>query len=170
MERNSWGFSLFVDDVRSEMGGKMSIMGLYQSDMIFPASQDFPLVLPRFGILIKYYEVQNYFTDDLVVRVFLPGDSKDAPSMIMPFSRVALNAAVPPRQHELEEDQESVFNLTYPILISPLVVKQEGFVKVRIVCGGVTTNLGSLMIRKARPDENIQFGTLPMPPVPPNQP
>ncbi|HEY1474581.1 MAG TPA: hypothetical protein VGF53_10920 [Pseudolabrys sp.] len=167
MERNSWGFSLFVDDIRSEMGGKLSAMGIYQADMIFPTTQDFPLALPRFGILVKYYEVQNFFKDDIFIRVFFPGDSKDEPGTVVPFNRAALDARTLPPSYELEEDQERIFNLTFPIFISPLLIKQEGFVKVRAVCGGTTTNLGSLMIRKARPDENLQLATLPTPPVAP---
>jgi hypothetical protein len=36
MDRNSWGVSLFCDDIRAELGGKISVMGIYQTDMIFP--------------------------------------------------------------------------------------------------------------------------------------
>lgn len=148
----------------------MSVMGIYQTDMIFPRVQDFPLVLPRFGILIKYYEMQDVYTEDILVRVFLPGDSKDTPSVALPFNRAIMMATAPPRRYALEEDQERVFNLTYPILFSPLFVKQEGFIKVRVACGAKITNLGSLMIRKAQPDENIQIPAFPPPPPAPPGP
>jgi hypothetical protein len=155
--RDPWGFSLFCDDVRFELGGKMSIMGIYQADMIFAAQQTFPIILPKFGIFVKYYEMQDTMTNDILVRVFLPSDPKDAPSVTLPFNRTLLAATTPPRRYELEPDQERVFNLTYPIVFSPLVIKQEGFVKVRAVCGEKITNLGSLMIRRAHADENIQL-------------
>jgi hypothetical protein len=90
--------------------------------------------------------------------VFLPGDSKDSPSIATPFPRATLAAATGQPQYPLEEDQERVFNLTFPFVFAPLPIKQEGFVKVRAMCGAVTTNLGSLMIRKARPDEQLVFG------------
>lgn len=146
------------------MGGKLSVMGIYQTDMIFPVS-NFPLTLPRFGILIKYYEMPGDFAEDILVRVFLPGDSKDHPTVMLPFGRAALIATTPQPLNELEEDQQRVFNLTYPIILSPLVIKQEGFVKVRVVCGARTTNLGSLMMRLARPEDNIP-GFPPPPPMP----
>jgi hypothetical protein len=154
---------LFCDDIRAEVGGKISIMGTYQADMIFPATQGFPLTVPKFCILIKYYELLNAFTDDITVSVFLPGDAKDAPTLALPILRA--NLAQPAFLYPLDDDQESVYNVTLPIALSPLTISQEGFVKVRAMCGFTTTNLGSLMVRKARPDENIE-GLLP-PQVPP---
>jgi hypothetical protein len=162
---NSWGFSLFCDDIRAEIGGKISVMGVYQADMIFPLDQEFPLTLPKFGILFKYYETMGAFTEDVAIRVFFPGDSKEAPSIILPFPRASI--VIPEPLYPLDEDQQRVFNLSFPVLLAPLVIKQEGFIKVRVVCGDRTTNLGSLMIRKARAEENLlPFGFPPRPPGP----
>jgi len=163
--RNSWGFSLFCDDIRAEVGGKMSVMGVYQADMVFPPVQEFPITIPKFGILFKYYETKDAFTEDVVIRVLFPGDSKEAPSITIPFPRANLISSEPP--YPVEEDQQRVFNLTFPILLAPCVIKQEGFVKVRVICGDRTTNLGSLMIRKARADENILPSGFPAPPLSP---
>jgi hypothetical protein len=138
-------------------------MGTYQADMIFPADQNFPLTLPKFCILIKYYEILNVFTDDIIISVFFPGDAKDAPTLALPIPRASL--AQPAFPYPLDDDQERVFNVTLPIALAAHTINQEGFVKVRAVCGSTTTNLGSLMVRKARPDENIE-GLLP-PQVPP---
>jgi hypothetical protein len=162
MERNSWGFSLFCDDIRSELGGKLSVMGIYQTDMVFPQNIIFPFIYPKFCILIKYYEVQNVFTDDLTIRVFLPGDVKDLPSINLPLSSLNRNTSPP---YPLEDDQERIFNVTFPLTLIPFPIKQEGFVKVRVECGGVIINLGSLMIRKAREDESISFPLAPIQPA-----
>jgi hypothetical protein len=164
---DSWGFSLFCDDIRFEMGAKMSVMGIYQTDLIVPPGVELPFVIAKFGILIKYYERKDAFKDDIVLRVFLPGDATDAPTVAVPLPRAGLGSTVPPL-YPLDEDQERVFSLTFPIVLSPMTVKQEGFVKVRAVCGDVTTKLGSLMLRKARSDEVVQFPGLP--PVPPLSP
>jgi hypothetical protein len=171
MDRNSWGFSLFSDDIRGEVAGKITVVGIYQGEMLFASSAEFPSVYPKFCILVKYYEVKDAFSDDIVVRIFLPGDAKDTPSVTVPIPASVRSGAPPP--YPLEEDQESIFSLTYPIMLSPFLIKQEGFVKVRVVSGGITTNLGSLMIRKVRPDENIQIPAWPMQPVqsaPPTSP
>jgi len=164
--RNSWGFSLFCDDIRSEVGAKMSVMGIYGNEMVFPLLPDFPFSLAKFAILVKYYEIKNTFTDDLIIRVFFPGDPKDAPSVQIPIARAG--APLPP-DYPIEEDQQQVFTVTFPIVLSPFPVKQEGFVKVRVACGEHTTNLGSLMIRKIRENEAIQFPGFPPPLPPPGQ-
>jgi hypothetical protein len=165
--RNSWGFSLFCDDIRAEVGGKMSIMGVYQADMIFPTNQNFPLTVPKFCILIKYYEILNFFTDEIAISIFLPGDAKDAPTIVLPIPRA--NLAGPTFPYPLEDDQERVFNITFPVALSPFTINQEGFLKVRAKCGSTTTNLGSLMIRKARADEIIE-GLSPPTQAPPISP
>jgi hypothetical protein len=149
MERKSWGFSLFCDDLRAEVGGKVSLMGIYGNDMVF--ANDAPFTLPKFCIFVKYFEERYAFNDDILIRVYFPGDQRAAPSAAFPFARSLLATAEPP--FELEEDQEQLVTLTLPLLFSPLTVNKEGFLKVRAICGGVVTNLGSLMIRKARPNE-----------------
>jgi hypothetical protein len=163
--RNSWGFSLFCDDIRQEVGGKISVMGIYQNDMILSPGVPLPAALAKFGVLIKYYEIKDVFTDDVTFRVFLPGDPSDAPSVVLPFQRAAMTAQVP-LPYTLEEDQEHVFNITFPLVMAPLQIKQEGYIKVRAICGTVKTNLGSLMVRVARPDENIPFFAPPIPAAP----
>jgi hypothetical protein len=148
---NAWGFSLFCDDIRAEVGGKISVMGIYQADMIFP--QDPPVALAKFAILVKYYETPGIFTDDVVLKVYFPGDEKDTPTVTFPVPRQSMQMGEP--QHEMEEGQERVFNLTMPIVIAPFQVTKCGFLKVRASCGDVVTNLGSLMLRKIRPDEQV---------------
>jgi hypothetical protein len=145
MERNSWGFSLFCDDIRAEVGGKFSVMGVYQTDMIF--QQDLPITLSKYGILVKYYELADVFHDDINLKVYLPGDHQDSPFVSQLISRETLQ--VGNTGYELERDQERVFNLTIPLLFAGLLLANEGFIKVRAVCGDVVTNLGSLMVRRA---------------------
>ncbi len=151
IERNSWGFSLFCDDIRAEVGGKFSVMGVYQTDMIF--QQEPPFTLAKFAILVKYYELPDIFHEDITMKVYLPGDNKDSPTLAMPIPRQSLRMGEAP--YELEEGQERLFNLTLPIMFSPLLVSKEGFLKVRAVCGDIITNLGSLMLRKIRQNEKI---------------
>jgi hypothetical protein len=151
MERNSWGFSLFCDDIRMEVGGKISVMGVYQADMILP--QEPPFTLAKFAILVKYYELPDVFHDDVLLKVYLPGDQKDAPSVSRQVPRQALQIAIP--DYKWDPDQERVFNLTIPLIFTGLLIANEGFLKVRAVCGDVVTNLGSLMVRKIGQNEKI---------------
>jgi len=165
-KRQAWGFSLFADDIRAEIGGKLSVLGIYQSEMVFASNTEFPFVYPKFCILLKYYETKDAFSEAITARIFLPGDPKDSPSLILPFDAAVRNPPNAPAPPPMEEDQERIFNFNFPIVLSPFVIKQEGYVKVRIITGTTTTNLGSLMIRKARPEEVLQFSTFPALPFP----
>jgi hypothetical protein len=169
-DRQAWGFSLFCDDIRAEAGAKISVMGIYQTDMIFPSTASFPLVLPKFCALIKYYELAGVFQDDISLHIFFPGDARDTPTVTIPFQRSLLSNDSP-APYPLEDDQERIFNLTFPLMLSPCQIKQEGFVKVRAVAGSITTRLGSLMIRRALTEENgllFPFQPGPSPIVPAN--
>lgn len=42
-------FTLFADDVRQEVGNKLTIVGVYQSQMLVPT---FPLTLPKLAIVM----------------------------------------------------------------------------------------------------------------------
>jgi len=149
--RNAWGFSLFCDDIRAEVAGKTSVMGIYQVDML--VQQDFPILLAKFGILVKYYEEPGAFTEDVVLKILLPGDNKDSPALQFDIPRQSIISAANP--YKLEEDQDKVHSLTIPVLLSPVQIQKEGFVKVRATCGDVTTNLGSLMVRKLGDGEKL---------------
>jgi hypothetical protein len=126
--RNSWGFSLFCDDVRSEVGGKVSIMGLYQNDYIFQGT--FPFVIPKLAIFVMYYELAGTISDDINFKVFFPGDEPEKPTIDMPILRKDLP---PPDvgKLNLEEGQEPIFHARIPIVLSPLVIKEAGKIKVR---------------------------------------
>lgn len=132
-------------------------MGVYQTDMVFPPGTVFPLLIPKFCILIKYYEVPQSIKDDLEVRVFFPGDAENSPSIKMPFPRSAIEQTRVDTPYPLEGDQEHIHNMTFPLTISPFTVRQSGWVKVRMAYAKSVVNLGSLMLRAADVTENLQF-------------
>jgi hypothetical protein len=102
---------------------------------------------------VKYYELLDVFTDDVLLKVYLPGDQTDAPFVSQQIPRQALQGPAP--NYKLESDQQRVLNLTIPLIFAGLLIANEGFLKVRASCGDVVTNLGSLMIRKIGQDEKI---------------
>src|SRR5450759_1276936 len=118
---NAWGFSLFCDDIRHELGGKTTIVGIYQIDMIYPPEVVFPLVIPKFGIFVKYYETPGALKNDLNLRVYFPGLEKDKPVVDIPILRATLNPDAAP-QYPLEDDQQRVFNLSFPLLLGPIPI------------------------------------------------
>lgn len=150
--RNSWGFSLFCDDLRLEVGGKVSVVGLYQHDYLFEGS--FPHLAPKLCILIMYYEIARAISSDIEIRIHMPGS--DTPASSIKLLRKELPAANAPAPPDLEPGQEALFHLRVPVTLSPLVVEQEGRIKVRAhYDDGTILHLGTLHFRALRPDEVI---------------
>ena len=147
-ERKAWGMALFADDIRHEIGGKYSVMGIYNIDMLLPGAV-FPVTLPKLCVLIKYKEVHGAFHDDIQVNVVFPGDSDDAPGFTTVIPAAGREGAATP--YDGDSESERLFSLTMPLVFSPLTIVQPGPIKVRIRCGEHTTRLGRLMVRAADP-------------------
>jgi hypothetical protein len=152
-ERASFGFSLFCDDIRQEVGGKLSLMGLYQSDMVFPKDTTFPLILPKFVIFVKYYESTGTFSEDLTLKITLPGDQADSASITRVISRSELDNT--PLRYPKTDDSEPLYTVNFPMVFNPFILSNTGYISVRMYCGQEKTRLGRLMIRTVEEGENI---------------
>jgi hypothetical protein len=160
--RLCWGFSLFCDDLRAEVGGKVSVMGLYQSDFIFSGS--LPYISPKLVILIMYYELADAATQSLEFLVFLPESDPENPIIKMPIDRSKMVVVVaPPTAPALGENPERISHLRIPIVLSPFLVQKEGRIRVRAHYGnGSVLKLGSLHVRAATHEEALSlFGSPP---------
>jgi hypothetical protein len=151
-DRNkAWGFAIFADDVRVEVGGKMSLMGIYQADMFFPNSVRFPITVPKFSIVIMYYEIRGAIEDDIVFKVTFGPESttlaefpilrKDLPDPTAPIEPYDSDAA--------PEDKERIFHSRIPVILSPFTIPSDGRLRVRAHYGdGSILKLGSIAVRE----------------------
>src|ERR1700730_6660205 len=73
--------SIFCDDIRQEIGGKLSFMGVYYGAMYVP---QFPINLPKFCVNVTFYEPKIMAEARVVpvlIKVFMPNDAENAPSV-----------------------------------------------------------------------------------------
>src|SRR5438067_737624 len=61
---------IFCDDIRSETGNKVSLMGIYDSDIIFTAPP--PAVMPKFCIVAWVISDVNDRPSKLDIRILVP--------------------------------------------------------------------------------------------------
>jgi hypothetical protein len=154
--RNAWGFSLFCDDIRPEVGGKISAMGLYQEQFI--TQNALPIVVPKFCILVMYYEIVDRIQADAELRVFLPNDAADSPTVRLPINRAEF-PEVDPSSIALEEGQEAIRHLRIPVIFTPLHLSLEGRIKVRLsYSDGQVLKLGGLQVRPLAEGEPLPSG------------
>jgi len=133
-------------------------MGIYQVDLIVP--NEFPLTLAKLAIWIQYFEERDALSDDLKLTIKIPGN--DEPIFTADFDRAGMTKNIPKYPYEVpESEKDRQLSITAPVVFSPLVIPQEGFIRVAMQRGELSTGLGRLMVRKARPDEMAQFAIFP---------
>lgn len=144
----NYGTTIFCDDIREEVGGKKTYVGIYLQDMI--VHSEFPVVIPQFSIAVTYVEPIESDILPVKVSIFIPdenGDDASAFDVDLPEDRG-------PRLGTLDGDTavtQRVNSLFFKV--SPLILTTEGRIKVRAYRGGEEMRLGSLRIRKATAEE-----------------
>ena len=141
--RQSWGTTIFCEDIRAEIGGKITLVGIYTGELISQAP--FPLVLPKFGFWINYFEVPRSMSGDGKLYISLPGDPK--PSI---ESDILMEQFRSQGGHKADTDDPEVDlwnRLLMPIVVAPLVLKEPGRMLVRLHFGETVIRLGALPIK-----------------------
>jgi hypothetical protein len=144
--RQSWGTTIFCDDIRTEVEGKITLVGIYAADMLVHVP--FPFVIPKFGMWIRYFEVPGSMTGDGKLYVWLPGDDKKA-SIEADIPMDQLRSLTVPNPDRNDADMDLWVNLQIPILLAPLILKQPGRIKVRLHFGETAVRLGTLLVKEA---------------------
>lgn len=99
--------TLFVDDIREEKNGKISLMGLYGKDILLDPIQPLPVLFPKFCIFIRYCGGDGEF----VVKGSLK--DPDGEEVIKDSDNM-----------KIKTQKEQVGNII--IILSPFVIKKEG--------------------------------------------
>jgi len=137
------GWTIFCDDIRPEVGGKFSFMGVYRGIMF--VHSDFPVTLPKFGLAIHYrVDFDDARLGDVSVNIFLPGDGEREPSV---------QAVIPVSKMIVENDPASAVGDTFRefgfnVILAPLTLKERGRVRVRAVGGAGVIKLGSIRVER----------------------
>jgi hypothetical protein len=140
-----YGMSIFCDDLRGEEGGKTSFMGVYRTNLII--NGEFPATLLKFVIYIFYFEPMDIsMDDDLTIKIFLPGDDPEKPTFETKIPKEFRKQTI--KDPNVEFDEEIRRQLQFPVQIGNLVLTKKGWIRVRAVCGKVTTKLGSLWVEQ----------------------
>jgi hypothetical protein len=145
----AWGFALFCDDIRVEIGGKVSLMGLYQAEMFFPNNIALPALLPKMVIVVNYYEAHGSLNEDVSFKVTY-GDENNVIAEV-PVSRrdIIAEQAQAASLAEVSADSERIYNIRLPVTLSPFRIEKMGRFRVRAhYSDGKILRLGSLILRQ----------------------
>ncbi len=150
------GYTLFCDDIRNELGGKKSFMGVY-SQLI--AAEGFPLLLPKFAFGITIiFEKDDDPPSQFLLRIYLPGDEEGKPSIsgeivtevdgIPPIKRL-------PDDVRAMRDKLPMLAARVDFMVSPLQLIQSGPIKVEAVFGDDVVPAGWIAVVQ-RPHEGVE--------------
>lgn len=144
-----FGHAIFCDDIRDEIGGKKSYIGVYSLAMFI--HDPFPVVVPKFGIAISIFQKRSIFNPNATLLVFLPGD-EETPSYTIEIEENAPGESlkqVDATADELREPSRLV-RMNAGFVLTPLSLKAEGSIRIRVLTGGRTVRLGRLNVRLSK--------------------
>jgi hypothetical protein len=156
-DRNkAWGFALFADDVRAEIGGKVSLMGMYQAEMFFPDNMPLPGVVPKLVVMIVYYEIHGSLQEDVSFKITYGLENDLLAEVAVPRTDILAGQAQAPMPDESSKDSERIFNIRMPVVLSPFVIPKLGRLRVRAhYSDGKILRLGSMVLRQV-PETEFQ--------------
>jgi hypothetical protein len=143
-----YGYTIFCDDVRQELGGKISFIGVYSGTMFVHG--EFPLTLPKFGFGISLLQRREIFEANVELQIFLPGDAEESPSIALQGSEAvegAIAVQTAAAVEGLPKGDERVLAMHLNVIASPLIFKEPGIMRVRgALRRGDVIRLGAIRI------------------------
>ncbi|MHB8285467.1 MAG: hypothetical protein ACYDD1_12415 [Caulobacteraceae bacterium] len=137
----SWGITIFCDDIRYEVGGKKSFMGIYNGAMIV---ESFPVLLPKLAFSIRFME--RFGESDAPVTFTLSFPGQIEPVATINFER----QGSPVNLHTVADAElEQRLEMTPEFFLSPVQIIEAGYIKVRATRGQETFKIGALQILAA---------------------
>jgi hypothetical protein len=131
-----FGNTLFCDDIRREVGNKVSYIGTYRGTIFVHG--DFPVTLPKFAFAVRFSQKKELFDPNCKVWIFFPGDADEAPSIVAEFP------ALPPLNGETEE----YITTEAQIVLAGMTVPSAGAIKVRILRQDQLHKVGQLKVER----------------------
>ncbi len=133
-----YGYTTFCDDVRHEVGNKLSYIGIYPDAIVVHVP--FPTKLAKFAIVATYVEAQGESSEPVTLKIWLPGDPEDEPFFThpLPVEELRNRPGVSPDEF-----------LTANLIVSPapFPLKEPGRIKVRAYRGDLEILLGTIKVK-----------------------
>jgi hypothetical protein len=144
-----YGITIFSDDLRHELHGKITLVGMYGGELLLYT--ELPTLLPKLCILVQARLPLSEFKS-LKILVYVPWLDDKEPLLsqdIFPLFATAQPLPVGAPEAELQ-----ILSINYPIVFSPFLIQSEGLIKVRIEADDKIIKAGTLKITRRDPPEN----------------
>lgn len=144
MTDEAYGITVFCDDIRHEINGKMTLVGCYASELNFSGPP--PGVLPTFAALVHLRFSRNITFEALQITV-IKVEGGESSEIFSANSKVAPDAFTDKSDAGEENTGEKVLSVVVPIQWTPLVFSGPALLRVRAkLDSGKEVRAGSLVI------------------------
>lgn len=149
------GFVTFCDDIRHEVTGKMTLVGVYGGQMIVGGT--LPITLPQICAVITFRFLPPTEPIKPVIKIFMSGQDDLLFMMETDITPTqAATAVAEVARAEVDPDRVSFAQIVITPQIQGLVIREAGTLKVRAYIGEDEIRLGTLSIMIAS-DQSIDL-------------
>ncbi len=137
-----FGYCIFCDDIRTEIGEKLSFMGVYNGVMFVPS---LPLTLSKFcGHVTLMTSTDNPYRS-IRLKCFAPGEDRPLIEEELDGSQLGEQDKILGDRHD-ETDRPSSIVVAASLVFSPLRIRQPGLMTVCGEIDGDTVDIAALRI------------------------
>lgn len=117
--------TIFCDDIRHEMGGKISYIGVYSGGLFVPS---FPVILPKLCLSVKVVTSAKEPLNTLTLRVLK--DDETLQKIVLDEGQLAAASEIPDEMTD-EDRMERVHIAQFMLVFSPLQLDGPCVLRVR---------------------------------------
>ncbi len=148
--KRPYGVTIFCDDIRPEVGGKLSYMGVYNGTMF--VAGDLPITFPKFCISVHYHEFvlpeDKRPTGNVPFKIFMPWDEEGTPSLTseFPMEEARKSSQLAEFREQAPADSDHLILTQAHLAFAPFAISRYGYIRVRAYWGTEEIRLGALRI------------------------
>jgi hypothetical protein len=149
--KEPYGYTFFADDVRQELFGKISLMGIYGNTLVV---SELPTVIPKMFFITYAAFPLNHKVSNAKLQIYLPEDS-DAPSIVVELQGWEVEPDTRPPELPFPDAEILYPRISYQTL-APLVIKQEGYLRLRVAYDEGRLRVGALEVQLGPAAEEVE--------------
>lgn len=149
-----YGYTLFCDDIRYEVGGKITYVGAYSQTLNILGN--FPATLAKLALAVSVIRKPEVFLPKFTLQIFMPGDPADAPSNNMEVEEEVKGATSEQLEAicSMPEQGQLLIKMDFHLVVAPMKIKEPGLIKVQANVREKLVRLGSLRVVQATAGNN----------------
>src|SRR5437763_17222776 len=121
MKSRRVGHSVFCDDIRAELGNKLSLMGVYATDILIATAP--PVMFAKLGVVTWVISDRDDLPQKVTLRILIPPDRTE-------LVKIETQAGTPTTSEPDEYSQNFILRMVYPMENLPLIA--DGYIEIMV--------------------------------------